>query len=167
MPTAAARNENIDKLQDLIKGIKVAMLTTAEEKGTLHSRPMMTQETDFDGDLWFFTRDDSPKVEQAEQDRHVNVSYSAPDKNVYVSVTGTARIIHDKRKMEELWKPIYKAFFHDGLEDPHLALIKVSVDSAEFWEGPSGIVGKLVGFVKAALGDEKAGGDNDKISLKK
>src|SRR5690242_16073406 len=67
MPTAAARNENIEKLRDLIKGIKVAMLTTSEENGRLFSRPMATQEQDFDGDLWFFSKESSPKVEEVEK----------------------------------------------------------------------------------------------------
>jgi general stress protein 26 len=166
MPTAAAREENIEKLRDLIKGIKFAMLTTVEENGTLRSRPMTTQEVEFDGDLYFFTRDDSAAAQQAEQDRHVNVSYAAPDKNCYVSVSGTVRILHDRRKMEEYWKPIYKVFFSEGLDDPHLALLKVNVNSAEYWEGPSNVVSKLVGFVKMALGDEKAGGENEKLSFK-
>jgi general stress protein 26 len=46
-----SRSESMDKLRELIKGIKVAMFTTADEDGTLRSRPMVTQETDFDGDL--------------------------------------------------------------------------------------------------------------------
>ena len=31
-------------------------------------------------------------------------------------------------KIEELWKPIYKTFFPKGLEDPELALMKISVE---------------------------------------
>lgn len=58
-----------------MKGIKFAMLTTVEEDGSLHSRPMTTQEVEFDGDLWLFTRADAPKVWEAGHHRQVNVSF--------------------------------------------------------------------------------------------
>jgi general stress protein 26 len=48
-------NEDVEKLAKLIKGIKFAMLTTALPDGSLRSRPMATQNTAFDGTLWFFT----------------------------------------------------------------------------------------------------------------
>jgi general stress protein 26 len=41
-------------LADKIKDVRIAMMTTAEADGTMHSRPMATQEKEFDGDLWFF-----------------------------------------------------------------------------------------------------------------
>ena len=52
----STKQEKIEKVRDLIKGIKIAMLTTVNPTdGSLHSRPMATQEAEFDGDLWFFT----------------------------------------------------------------------------------------------------------------
>ena len=55
MPALTGQSDDIQKLCDLIKGIKITMMTTVEEDGTLHSRPRGTQEAEFDGDLWFFT----------------------------------------------------------------------------------------------------------------
>ena len=52
-------NDNTKKLRELIKDIKYAMLTTTEDDGTLRSRPMATLQTEFDGDLWFFTGADA------------------------------------------------------------------------------------------------------------
>ena len=52
------------KLGELIKDIRVAMLTTVDNEGRLHSRPMATQQTEFDGTLWFFTDSDSVKVHE-------------------------------------------------------------------------------------------------------
>src|SRR5947199_3753846 len=93
------RNESIEKLRDLIKGIKIAMLTTAEDDGTLRSRPMVTQEADFDGDLWFFTEMSAPKVREAQEHRQVNVSYIGDNK--WISVSGTAELVGDRRKIDE------------------------------------------------------------------
>ena len=82
----------IKKLGELIEDIKIAMLTTVEEDGSLRSRPMGTQQVEFDGDLWFFTGQSTAKVDEIQQDQHVNISYANPDDNRYVSVSGRARL---------------------------------------------------------------------------
>lgn len=160
------QNESIKKLRDLIKDIKFAMLTTAEKDGTLRSRPMVTQQTEFDGDLWFFTNASAPKVDEVQQNQHVNVSYAASNNQKYVSVSGTAQLVRDRQKIEELWNPQYKAWFPQGLEDPDLALLKVSIDQAEYWDSPASAVVRLVGFVKALTTGEPIGnlGENEKIN---
>lgn len=159
-------NENINKkLHDLIKDIRFAMLTTVEEDGTLRSRPMATQEFEFDGDLWFFTAAHAPKVDEVQHNQHVNVSYAEPKDQKYVSISGTAQLVRDRAKIEELWNPLFKAWFPQGLDDPELALLKVSVEKAEYWDSPSSKVVRLVGFAKALLTGKQIGnpGDNAKI----
>src|SRR4051812_1851985 len=93
------RSDAVKKLGELIKDIKVAMLTTAEEDGSLRSRPMATQSKEFDGNLWFFTREHSGKVDEVQRERQVNVSYAAPSDNRYVSVSGPGRIVTDRAKI--------------------------------------------------------------------
>src|SRR5579864_1232595 len=124
MVTNAARatSEDIEKLAELIKDIRVAMLTTAEPDGSLRSRPMATQNTPFDGTLWFFTEINSGKVGEIEGERHVNVSYADPNAQKYVSVSGLASVVQDRAKAAELWSPVLKAWFPLGLEDPSMAL---------------------------------------------
>lgn len=159
------RQENIKKLHELIEDIKVAMLTTVEDDGTLRSRPMVTQQFEFDGNFWFYTSADAPKVDEIKHDQHVNLSYAEPDDQKYVSVSGRGQIVRDRQKIEELWNPTYKAWFPKGLEDPNLALLKVSVDKAEYWDSPSGQVVRLVGFIKSVVTGEPIGnpGENEKI----
>lgn len=161
------RQSQIEKLGELIKGIGIAMMTTEEEDGSLRSRPMATQEREFDGELWFFTDRTSPKVEEIESHRNVNLSYSDPSGQRYVSVTGKAQLVRDRRKAEELWSPAYKAWFPKGLDDPNLALLRVTVDSAEYWDSPTSPVVHLFGMVKAAVTGKRAeGGENEKIELR-
>lgn len=159
------RTGDIKKLHDMVKDIRFAMLTTVEEDGTLRSRPMATQEFEFDGDLWFFTSADATKVNEVQHEHHVNVSYAEPKDQKYVSVSGTAQLIRDKSKIEELWNPLFKAWFPDGLNDPQLSLLKVSVDKAEYWDSPSSKVVRLLGFAKALATGQQIGnpGDNAKI----
>lgn len=157
--------DNNKKLRELIKDIRFAMLTTLEEDGTLKSRPMATQEVEFDGDIWFFTYGGASKVDEIDHNQHVNVSYSEPKDQKYVSVSGTAQLVRDRQKIEELWNPLFKAWFPKGLDEPDLALLKVSVDKAEYWDSPSSKVVRLVGFAKALITGEQIGnpGDNQKI----
>jgi general stress protein 26 len=159
------REQSIAKLKELMEGIDFCMLTTIDN-GLLRSRPMSTQQAEFDGDLWFFTSDNTHKVEEIEKDDRVCVGYAKPGDSTYVSVSGRAEIVKDRAKIEELWSPILKAWFPEGLDDPHLCLLKVSAEQAEYWESPSGKVVQLFGLVKAlATGESAEWGDNEKLDL--
>jgi general stress protein 26 len=160
------RADAIKKLGELIKGIQIAMLTTVESDGALRSRPMATQQVEFDGDLWFFLGASSPKAQEIARDQRVNISYADPDDHRYVSVSGAGELLRDEAKMRELWNPVYKIWFKDGLDDPDLALLRVHVEQAEYWDSPSSKMMQLVGFVKAlATGDDSSLGENEKIAL--
>jgi len=122
MTTHEKHEENVRKLREMIKGIEFAMLTTIEDDGGLRSRPMATQKVEFDGDLYFFTKASAPKVDEVESDRHVCVSYAAPENQRYVSMSGLARLLRDRTEMEEFWFGDLETWFPHGLEEPDLAL---------------------------------------------
>jgi general stress protein 26 len=160
-----ARKNSIEKIRKLTEDIDFCMLTTIDA-GHMRARPMSTQQTEFDGDLWFFTSDDTHKVDEIAKDNRVCAAYSKPDSDTYVSISGRAEMVKDRAKMEELWSPILKAWFPDGLEDPHLCLLKVTAEQAEYWDSPSGKLVQLFGFVKAiATGEEADWGENKKVIL--
>jgi general stress protein 26 len=160
--------EHIKKLTEMIRDIDFAMLTTVGEGGSLHSRPMSTQRAEFDGNLWFFTRASAPKVGEIEQEHHVNVAYAKPESQRYVSVSGRATVVRDRAKIKELWSPELKAWFPEGQDDPDIALLKVAVERAEYWDSPSSAVAHAISFVKAVVTGQPADpGENEKIELKK
>lgn len=163
----AEQHPDIKKIGELMKGIKFAMLTTVEENGALHSRPMTTQEVEFDGDLWFFTRADAPKVWESGHHHQVSVSFANTEKSTFVAASGPATLVRDRSKIEELWKSPYKIFFPQGLEDPELALLKVEVERAEYWDSSPTAVGRVIDFAKAFLmKDVSKLGDHAKVDLK-
>jgi len=160
------RTAAIEKLNELIKDIRIAMLTTVDHDGTLRSRPMGTQQIDADGILWFFTSAASHKVDEMQDHHEVNASYADDGDNRYVSIAGTATISRDRQKIHELWSPMHKAWFPDGPDDPDIALIRVDVHSAEYWDAPSSAMVHVVGFVKAvATGRRYEPGENEKLDL--
>jgi general stress protein 26 len=141
--------EDGKKLASLIKGVRTAMLTTLDHDGELRSRPMASQDVEFDGTLWFFTKAESAKVHEIDREHHVNLAYVNPDKQIYVSVSGLARLTRNKQKAKELWSPMHLAWFPEGIDDPDLALLEVQVTKAEYWDSPSSAVVVLAGFAKA------------------
>jgi general stress protein 26 len=153
------------KFNDLVKGIRVAMLTTIREDGMPHSRPMATQSMEIDGDLWFFTGWSTHKAHEVEETPMVNVAYADPDRNTYVSVSGRARLLRDPDKAKQLWNPAYKAWFPKGLADPDLALLKVTMEHVEYWDVPSGAMVQVAGLVKGAITGRRGQGEHGEMEL--
>ncbi len=154
------------KLGELIRKVKFTMLTTTEADGRLISRPMTMLDEDFAEELWFFVGSHSGAVAQIKADSQVNLGFADPGANTFVSLSGTASVVNDRQKAEQLWKPIYKAWFPDGLEDPNLALLRVTATQGEYWDSPDSKVVQAVGFVKSLVtGKEANVGENEKIAL--
>jgi general stress protein 26 len=139
------------KVAELVARAHLCTLTTSTPDGRLMSRPMALQDVEFDGDLWFFVHDDSDKVAQIAANPSVNVSFSNPKVTEWTSIAGTAELVEDRSRAEELWSPLLNAWFEQGLDTPTLALIKVHADSAEYWDGPSSRVVSLLGMARAAI----------------
>lgn len=158
MKIAKQSDPQMQKLADLINEASIAMLTTEEPDGALRSRPLATLQMDSEGRLWFFTALSSGKVSEIDQHRKVNLSYAHVDKQDYVSISGHARLFRDPDKMKELWTPWVEPWFPNGLNDPDLALLEVTVDDAEYWDAPASKTQRLFGLARA-LSD----GDTDKL----
>lgn len=146
---------DLSKVVELTRDIKFTMVTFVSNEGHLHSAPMTTQEGDFDGTVWFIGAKDSELVKSIPKNPQVNLSYSNTTNHNYVSVNGTAELVDDKSKLEELWSDGYKAFFEQGKEDPNIQLIKVTGNGAQYWEG-SGRVASILKMTKAAITGETA-----------
>lgn len=167
MSTETEHGEDVQKLAKMIKGIDFGMLTTVDDDGSLRSRPMSTNgKVEFDGDVWFFTYGESHKVLEAQRHPQVNVSFSNPKDQSYVSLSGTATLVRDKAKIEELWEPQLKAWFPAGVDTPDIALLKVTAHKGEYWDAPSSVVAHAVSLVKAlATGKPAQPGENKKVDL--
>jgi general stress protein 26 len=159
---SAAQRELWDKLEK----VRPTMMTTVGDDGLLRSRPMWTQGDTFDGSLWFFTADDAPKAEELARNPQIALSYAAPEKDLYVSVSGRAELVHDRAKIEELWNAFAEAWFPDGTDDPHLALLRVDVDHAQYWEDKKPKVLQLAEIAIGILRDvPPKSGEHGRIDL--
>ncbi|MHA7965060.1 pyridoxamine 5'-phosphate oxidase family protein [Paenibacillus sp. CAU 1782] len=141
MNAASDNHEAIEKVRSLIKGIDTAMLTTVSPEG-LVSRPMKTQEVEFDGDLWFLTKKDTGKFHELLHNKQVNVAYAGKS---YVSIRGEAELVESKEKLKQFWSPAYEKLLETSIDNPNLVLIKVKAETAEYWD--SGNAFKMVKFM--------------------
>jgi len=146
MTTAAERNRDdaplekkLTELYELIEGIEIAMFTTRRPDGHLVSRPMATQTQAQGSDLWFVTDIESHKLDELEQDPHVNLAYYRDRTREWVSVSGAATVSHDRRAIHELYRPDWKVWFGSqggerdgGPGDSRIALILVEVHSVTY-----------------------------------
>ncbi len=146
----ASHEDGMRKVAEMIKGIRTAMLVTNSEHGVPRSRPMSTQDVDFDGALWFFTGVDTRKVREIARNPTVAVTYASSGKETYVSLTGQAALVDDRALIREYWSPFLKAWF-DGPDDPSLRLLRVDVAEAEYWDTPGGKIASLYQIAKAVI----------------
>ncbi|GLR30402.1 MULTISPECIES: pyridoxamine 5'-phosphate oxidase family protein [Psychrobacter] len=153
------KQEQIDKIQDVIKDVKFAMLSTVNSKGDVHAWPMTTSEASIGGkEIWFIGDKTSDVVKDIQNNQKIGLSYASKDEKDYVSVSANAELPTDKNKLEELWSPVYNAFFEHGKEDPNVQLIKVVPHGVECWLGGSSTI-NMFKMAAAALQDGKTAED--------
>lgn len=140
-------------LWELIKDIKFGMLTHRHTNGELHSHPLTTQNKaeDEGSSLYFFVSHKSELAQRIAQDGNVNVSYAHPGDDSYVSVSGHGAIVEDQTKKDYLFSPMAKAWFPLGATDPDLALLKVDIGHAEYWDVTDSKMVQLAKMAKAAI----------------
>jgi general stress protein 26 len=158
-------SEATKKMWSMMKDIGFAMMTT-EDGDNLRARPMVAAQKEFDGSLWFYTRASSHKVDEVQGDQRVGVTYAQPSNQEYVSLSGKARLVRDKAAITEHWQESMRTWFPKGTDDPDIALLRVEVTEAEYWDAPNSKMVHAYGYVKAVLtGSPPNPGGNEKISF--
>jgi general stress protein 26 len=148
----------LTELKQLLTEFDTAMLVTVTPERLLRARPMAIQDpSEMPGcDLWFVTAEDTPKIEEVQEERQVCVCCYRSSDRAYISISAVARIEKDSEAVRRLWKPSWKAWFTKGPEDPTITLLKLNVERAEYWEPEGGRARVLFEMVKAVFTGERA-----------
>jgi general stress protein 26 len=157
----------VDKARALLANFQSAMLVTRDDHDALHVRPLalLSDVTQFNGSLSFFTDDRSSKVREAANGPVLLIFQSDHD-SAYLELSGHAAVEHDPARRKALYTPFVKAWFPDGLDDPHLVLFRFEADRGAYWESPGGRLQALASFVKAlATHTPGKGGDAGTLTL--
>lgn len=157
-------NEQVQKVRDIIKSTRIAMLTHLDDEGHLISRPMATQDVDFDGTVRFIAERASAQGQAIQKNPEVNVAYSG--NGAWVSLCGTARIVNDPDQLRELWSSFTESWLEGGPENPNNVLIEVDGHTAEYWDAPGGSkITQVANLLKAKVKGETVDGDSGAVNL--
>jgi general stress protein 26 len=152
---------------NLIKEVKVGMLTTldSDNKDSLHARPMSLVQDAYDGTLYFFTSKSSGKVYEVQNEKkEVCITFSDPSHQVYVSMSGQAKLTQDKALISKYWTDGVAAWFPNGKDDSDVAILEVKIYKGEHWNADENKLIQLFEFTKAKLTDEIPEiGENEKF----
>jgi general stress protein 26 len=157
-----------DRLWEIIKDIRFGMFTHRHAEGGLHSHPLTTQNKALgeNGILYFFVSRKSEVGRRVQIDGDVNVSYSDPHKDTYVSITGRATVNEKQEDKERLFNPMAKAWFPGGATDPDLELVEVKILHAEYWDVKESKTTQLFKMAAAAVSGERPKmGDHREVNV--
>jgi len=139
---------------DLFKRLEktpTCMLITHDADGAMRVRPMTTQRVEEPGVIWMFIGASSHLAADIEANPNVLLTYADTGDSAFAAVRGHATTVRDPVKAKELWSKFAEAWFPGGPDDPNLALLRITLSSAEHWEPPHGKVVQFLQIATAAL----------------
>ena len=138
------------KIKEMAKSANTCYFCTKITTGQpLKVRPMSVQKVDDDGTFWFLSADDSHKNADIQADPNVHMLFQGSSYSDFLSIYGVATISKDKEIIKELWEPILKAWFTEGIDDPRITAIKVEAKEGYYWDNKHG---NVVAFAKTLVG---------------
>ncbi|HTZ67541.1 MAG TPA: pyridoxamine 5'-phosphate oxidase family protein [Roseiarcus sp.] len=156
---------DIDRVWTLICDIPVAMVVTHQGKGRhMRARPMAMRPAREEGAIYFLTDADAPKTEEIRSDETICLALADNKSQKYVSITGHAEIIDDRSRVKEIWSVYDRAFWPDK-NDPRLRILRVTPESAEFWEGAGAVVTAVKLVAAIASGERMDIGESEKVEF--
>ena len=121
------------KVLEMLDEFDTAMLVTRSGDGRLEARPMMLLEVEPDGEVWLMTSWQSQKADEIQQ--HPDLLLVCHDGTKQsLSLRGHGRVVQDPARVRRLWKEPHRVWFPNGPDDPDIAMIAITPDSAEFWD---------------------------------
>ena len=146
--------EAVEKIKELVDKAKTCFFCTTAPADASHSgRPMSVQKVDDQGNLWFLSPDDSHKNLEVTDDPSVKLFFQGSPHSDFLELNGRATISRDKAKIKELWEPIIKTWFTEGVDDPRITVIKVAPTDGYYWDTKHGnTIAGIKMLVGAAIG---------------
>jgi len=139
-----------EKIKELASAANTCFFCTGITTGKpLNTRPMSIQKVTEDGIFWFLSSDDSHKNAEISSDPYVHLLFQGSKYSDFLSIYGTATISKEKSIIEDLWDPILKAWFTQGIDDPRITVIKVETKEGYYWDNKHG---NAIAFAKTLFG---------------
>jgi general stress protein 26 len=145
-----AGQEAVERIRDVIKKTQTCFFCTGQGRGPSEgARPMNVRQVDDAGRLWFLSADDSHKNLELASDPSVSLFFQGSEHSDFLHLSGRARIVRDAAKLKELWEPVLRTWFTEGIDDPRITIIEVTPTSGYYWDNKHG---NMVAGVKMLVG---------------
>jgi general stress protein 26 len=142
--------EAVEKVKQLVEKAGTCFFCTSITTGKpFTTRPMAAQKTDDYGNIYFLSASDSKHNAEIEQDPMVQLLFQGSSYDSFLTIYGEASINKDKTTIKELWNPMMKTWFTEGIDDARITVIKVAGEYGYYWDTKHG---KLVSFIKRLAG---------------
>lgn len=144
----------VGKIKEIVKQAKSCFfctgVSTSDSEG---ARPMNVRQVDDQGNLWFLSASDSHKNRELAINSTVTLYFQASPHSDFLRLSGRATVSTDRAKIKELWEPVLRTWFTEGVEDPRITVIKVTPSEGYYWDTKHGtfvagikmLVGAVVG----------------------
>ncbi|MES2889116.1 MAG: pyridoxamine 5'-phosphate oxidase family protein [Pseudomonadota bacterium] len=146
--------DTVRRVQETVKKTQTCFFCTAGGQGPSQgTRPMSVRKVDDAGNLWFLCANDSHTHEEIGRNPTVELFFQGSEHSDFVHLRGTALLSRDKQKIEELWEPILRTWFTEGINDPRIAVVQVTPSSGYYWDNKHGnAVAGIKMMIGAAVG---------------
>lgn len=142
----------LEKIRELLKQFPIAFMVTAQDNAIV-ARPIgvVGDHAAFDGSLWFITDRRSRKVQAIESGATTALLFQNDREGAYLHLTGRAVVVEDAARLKQLYTPVQRTWFPDGLDDPHITLLRFDADTANYWDGHASMLKLAVAFAKSMV----------------
>lgn len=145
-----AGQEALKKIRELAEKASTCFFCTSLKQGqAFATRPMSLQQFDEQGILWFLSASDSHKNAQISEDPSVQLLFQGSDYSDYLTLYGRASVSKDHARIKELWKPILKTWFTEGVDDPRITVLRIEPLEGYYWDTKHN---QMIGLIKRAAG---------------
>jgi len=122
----------INNLYAFVDKKKVGVFSTLDAEGYIASRPMNVHKRTQGLDFCLLANRETPKFEQIKNNSNVNLYFAEDVVGDYVSVSGKAYLIDDRKVIHELWNESVREWIgqvdeekNGGKDDPRICWIHV------------------------------------------
>ena len=156
----------VNKIKEMVEQAENCFFCSTVAMGESNGdRPMNVRNVDEEGNLWFLSASDSRKNQELALDPAVKLYFQGSKHSDFMQLNGEATISRDREKIKELWTPLVKTWFTEGIEDPRITVIKVTPTEGYYWNTKHGMavagVKMLIGAVLRKTMDDSIQGKLD------
>ena len=142
----------LEKIRELLQAFPIAFMVTVND-GHLTARPIgiVGGDQEFTGTLWFITDKRSRKVAAIDSGAMTTLLFQNDKEGSYLHLTGSAAVVDDRKRLEQLYTTLQRTWFPKGLDDPDITLVRFDAEEANYWDSHDSYVRLAAAFAKSLI----------------